>query len=612
MMFPKVRLSNGLRLLIPILVLLSTIPMGAQVEYGDFKFNLNGNLGYGYSGEFGTPDSSHGQNLLGDGFLTGSYYDPNFMSFSVRPYYNRTQGNGVSQVISHDNGFDSNVDFFRGSHFPGSVAFNKEYSSTGQTGLPGVAGLVTDGSGQSFQVSWSELLPGLPPVFVSFLDQDSTYNAIGSTGENHNSSKLFTLNSNYQIAGFKFTGNITHTGQTFDYSNYLGVANLSGGGDSTNYGVTAQHALPLNGNVNLGWNHSTYGDDSILGTRQSSTGYGVGLGFIPWTRLQISSNFTYTTNATAALGQALISEGALPLFTGFQNSRSIDFASRATLYLVHGLSITGYASENSASFLGRDYSYTQYGGTLNYRYSQRLLGMLFFSLGVVDNADKQGNSNLGLVGNVGLDRRIGKWETSADFGYSQDVQTISGFDATSTVSYGGSIRRKINEETYWGGTVRAIHSALVHIQGDSSRSEAYTTSLSWKRYGAATTYTKSRGASVITPYGVLNPTPIAPLITDNFIFSNARSFGVSGSAVFLKRIRIGGNYVSVHSTTESLLANAINQAEIYNLRTEYRVRKLSFIGGFTRIDQGMNTSRNNLPTIVNSFYLSISRWFNVF
>lgn len=608
---PKTRRTLKYLLAFAVICFFAT-PGFAQLQLGDVNMNLSGNLGYGYSGAFGTIDSGHGQNLVGSGYLTGSYYNPNFLSFNVRPFFDRTQDNSVSQVTSHDSGLDASVDFFRGSHFPGSVGFTKQYTNTGEFGLPGGAGLVTDGSGQTFEVSWSELLPGLPPLYASYFTQSNAFTAIGTSEENHSKSNLFALSSNYRLKGFDLTAALTHSSQQFNFPDILGFSNLNGGGSSTSYNFTAQHNLPLHGTFNLGWGHSTYGNDYNAGPDGSSTTTGVGLGFVPWKRLQLNSNLTYTTNATAALGETLVSEGAIPVLNTAQNSRSVQVNSRATLWITKGLTVTGHASQTEVSFFGRDYSNTQYGGSLNYRYAQRLLGMLFFSLGVVDNANKQGHSNLGLVGNVGLNRKINGWETSADFGYSQDVQTILGLDATSSVTYGGSLRRKINEETYWGGSYRATHTALVRLEGESSGSEAFSTSISWKRYSGAVTYAQSRGTSVLTPNGVLNPTPIAPLVTNDFVFFNARSLGVGGSAVFLGRVRVGGNYAKVHSSTEATLANSISQAEIYNLRTEYKVRKLSFVGGFTRVDQGISTANNGLPTVVNSFYLSISRWFNVF
>jgi hypothetical protein len=192
------------------------------------------------------------------------------------------------------------------------------------------------------------------------------------------------------------------------------------------------------------------------------------------------------------------------------------------------------------------------------------------------------------------------------------VQTLFGVATTSNYTYGGSVRRKINDVTFWGGTFRATHSGLVQREGANSGSESFSSSLSWRRYAASATYTQSRGTSVLTPTGVLTPTPLAPLVTDSFIFFNARSVGVGGSAALFRRMTLSASYAKVHSDTASDLVHSINRAELYNARVEYKIRKLSFIGGFTRVDQGINISSTGTPTIVNSFYLSMSRWFNVF
>jgi hypothetical protein len=66
----------------------------------------------------------------------------------------------------------------------------------------------------------------------------------------------------------------------------------------------------------------------------------------------------------------------------------------------------------------------QYGGTVSYNYSKPLFGMLYFSFGMVDNAQETGNSGLAFTANVGIQKRFGRWETSADFSYAQNVQTL--------------------------------------------------------------------------------------------------------------------------------------------------------------------------------------------
>ena len=96
----------------------------AQIAVGDeVKMSLNGNIGVGYSGDFGNAvTSGHGIFGTGMGLLSGSYYNPNFLSFNVRPFYNRNQDNGAYTSVLSETGVDASTSILSGSHFPGSIS----------------------------------------------------------------------------------------------------------------------------------------------------------------------------------------------------------------------------------------------------------------------------------------------------------------------------------------------------------------------------------------------------------------------------------------------------------------------------------------------------------
>src|SRR5215467_5534217 len=130
-----------------IAVMLSARPAVAQVAVGDdVKLSLAGDLSTGYNGTFGDNGAGHGLGLGGNASIHGYYYNPQFLTFDLQPFYNRSQSNSSFQSITDSSGLVGSASFFNGSNFPGSISFNKTFDSTGQFGIPGVSGLETSGS----------------------------------------------------------------------------------------------------------------------------------------------------------------------------------------------------------------------------------------------------------------------------------------------------------------------------------------------------------------------------------------------------------------------------------------------------------------------------------
>src|SRR5271167_510481 len=87
-----------------LLVLVSRAP--AQVTVGEnVSLDLNALVQAGYTADYGNFTSSdHGITFGGTGTLTGSYYSPNFLSFTVSPYYNQSRTNSNSLSIDDSSG----------------------------------------------------------------------------------------------------------------------------------------------------------------------------------------------------------------------------------------------------------------------------------------------------------------------------------------------------------------------------------------------------------------------------------------------------------------------------------------------------------------------------
>ena len=111
----------------------------------------------------------------------------------------------------------------------------------------------------------------------------------------------------------------------------------------------------------------------------------------------------------------------------------------------------------------------------------------------MDNAQETGNSGLSFTGNVGLQKRFGRWETSADFSYAQNVQTLIAIYTTNSISYGGYLRRKTSDQSYWSATYRGSQSGLLQDKGSNSQSNMYSSTFGWHRYTLTGNYTKSNG-----------------------------------------------------------------------------------------------------------------------
>ncbi len=251
-------------------VLLAVLPSDAQLQVGDnWQMNLSGNLGYTYNGEMNEGASAHSMGLSGDANLRGSYYNPNFITFNVQPYYDRTQSNSVFGSLTNSSGVSGGVNLFSGSHFPGSVFYAKGVNDSGEFGIPASSvGLAEHGDNQNFGVSWSELLPDMPTLTASYAVGSGTSSIYGSQEQNSQADRTLMLLSTYFVSGFRLSGGYTHRNIDANYSQLLDGSPepVESNTSSDTLQFNAQHALPMSGSASLGWSRSSYGYD-YHGTR---------------------------------------------------------------------------------------------------------------------------------------------------------------------------------------------------------------------------------------------------------------------------------------------------------------------------------------------------------
>jgi hypothetical protein len=331
----------------------------------------------------------------------------------------------------------------------------------------------------------------------------------------------------------------------------------------------------------------------------------------PTHKLSLMGEMRYTGNLVGALQQSLSTAGGGPVvLLGGGKSHSFGTSAMAYYTLGHGFVLNGRVNRQSQYYNGRTYDFTQYGGTLNYNYSRPLFGLLYFSFGMVDNAQENANNGVSLTGNVGMQHRFGNWETSADFAYAQNVQTLIATYTTNNLSYGAYVRRRINSSLYWSGTYRGTQSGLLQDHSSNNRSNNFSTSLGWRRYTLTGNYSKSHGRTILTPNGLLTPAPVPGLIEDLILF-NGKSYSVGLGASPLRRLTVSINYTNASSDMLSAVKNSANRSQLYYSRLDYNFRKLVLRAGFTRAHQGISAT-GLPPTTVNSYFVGISRWFNVF
>jgi hypothetical protein len=606
--------SNSGRFVKAVLVVAFLIAMSsiasAQLDIGDnLHMKLNGSTGYSYSGSFGSDSNSyHANGLLFDFSGNGYYFHPNFLSFDFHPYYQRTQANSQTQSIGQGSGVGASVSLFGASHFPGSISYGKDFGSQSNFQVAGVPTFSNNSSGQTFGVSWSALLPKWPQVTASF-SKGSTQSSFADLGTSTNSTTTLNLTASYQIKGWNLQSGTNHFTGAFDTPAYLTATAYSGDSSSTSYYATAGHALPLHGMVSVGWGHSN--TDSSAGYSYGTTSYTASNSFMPIRNFTIFQNVNYVTNLSGMLLQNL-SNGISVSSSKFDyNSYGMTYGNGASYYLGHGVSVGGYFNHRYQNLDDRSYGDSQYGGNVNFTHSARLFGLLSFGIGMSDTASATGNHGGGISANVGMNKRLGHWETAADFNYAQNVLTLGTFSTTSNYSYGGNIRRRITKELSFGGAYRSSRSGIVNQDGDGNVAHSVNGQMQWRKYSFSGGYSESNGSAVLSSNGTLIPTSIGSVLIPELLLFNARSYNASASATFFRRVSLSGAYTKFNSDTQSSLSSAINTGSNYSGLMQYRLRKFQFTGGFNHTQQESSTITGG-PRVLNSFYLSISRWFNVF
>jgi hypothetical protein len=607
--------------ILAVVALAPTAPLLAQVAAGEASLNLSGTISAGYTNDnSNNSGSDHSISGAGSADLSGSYFNPNFLSFDIQPFYNQSRVNSTFQSFTAASGVNASAKIFGGSHCPGSITYSTSFNSSGNLNIPGLANFTTHGNNDVFAVTWGVHTDHLPSLDLSFANADNDYTVYGANTKGSLHSETFTASSAYKIAGFNMNGGYQHN-DTHALTPEILADELpqytNAGANSFSFGVG--HNLPWNGSFSAAAARldisTNYGDTTTTNNYNTSVDTLTGaVNFAPRLHLNLGATTYYTDNLEGTLYNTLLTSGVtVAQNEGQETSHDLSMTGYANYgILAEHLNLHAFAERQQQDFAGLSLASDSYSGTATY--SNKLLGGSFNGvLGLTRTSiNTAQDSLLGLSASVNYTHQIERWNVAGGLGYSQDAQTILIAYTTSGYNYTGSLGRRIRRRSYWGAYVSGAKSQLSNQPGSTTSSHSYTTSLSMSRFSINGTYSDSSGNALLTPSGLVStPIPLPAVNPAAVVLYNGKAWSAGLGASPIRHLTMSATFAKALSGTQSGSTNSNNNSQNLNILVTYNFRKLSFISGYSRLDQGFSASGTS-PAMVGSFYVGISRWFNFF
>ncbi len=618
------------------LILAFVLNAAAQVQVGEnISMNMSGQVSAGYTADYGNQVvSDHGVTFGGDASLTGFYYDPNFLSFNVNPFYNQSRLNSTYASNTNASGINATAGIFSGSHFPGTVNFSQNWNADGTIGLPGIANYTTNGSSQTFGVGWGVYLPNKPTLSVGYQQGSNTYSIYGDNSNGNTGFRSLNANSMYRVDGWVLNGGYLRSSSHSEFPQFFGNQDLEkSNADGSSFSAGVGHALPWDGSFTANYNrsnfYSSFGDTAGSAASQYSGNadtVNASLNFHPLNRLTVGTNANYTDNLLGSLYQTIVTAGGIVVVnTPGKSADSLDINTFATYELSRHwnlfanaeyrdqsnltgiIPVTGVSSATNTTSLSSE----AFTGTATYTGDFKG-GVVSALIGLQENqVNALNNSNsLGVISSLNYSKTIGTWALAGGFNYSQNTQTVIVGYTTSNLGYSANMLHKFGRWR-WGVTAGGSKS-LLNSTGYSTMAQNYSTTLSGRWLGVTAAYARASGNALLAGNGLV-PNPLPPVILPNqlvFYSGDGWSIGLGSNPV--RKLSISASYSKSQSNTGGALTPfSFNHNEQINARLQYQVRKLYLNAGYSRLVQGFSTSTAP-PALFGSYYFGIQRWFNFF
>lgn len=597
-----------------ILVLGGALSAWAQLEVGDnTSLRLNGNVTFGYTGDFSnTAPSDHGFTPGGNADLSGYYYNPNFLSFDVQPFYNQSRLNSTYQSVFQSTGVGASASIFGGSNFPGSVSFNRIYNNSSGYVLPGVGSLTTSGNSQNIAVNWGIRVPDYPKVSFQFADGGNSNTIYGTSEDTTSHVNSFGVQVTDRLAGFDLSSGFMRTKQN-ELIPQLITGSAPETSDSTvnSFNAGAGHKLPLDGAFSVNYNRSDlsteYTGGSYNGTIDTISS---NAGFAPIRRLNVSVSTQYTDNLTGELYQPVVAAGGVVPSSLLNYSTNAFSVTGQASYSLSSFNFIVSASHQDQTVMGESISANVYQEMVNFG---RAVGGGFLNatVGVSQSALTYTNdpTTLGTFAIVAYTRKVQGWELSGSGNYTRNTQTVLLAYTSSGEGYTASVGRRIGARGHWNLSASDVKNSFNNIPGSGNSSQNYSGSISIKMCGVNAGYSKASGNSFLTPTG-LTPSPIPIPGTASILF-NGSSYSGGAFATPVRNLMLSATFARARSDTFGNVTGSRTATDQFIALMQYRLRKIWIQGGYLKLNQGLSVT-GQPPAIDSSFYMGISRWFNFF
>ena len=606
-------------LAVSLALLISALPMRAQVRVGEnTSMNLSANLSFGYNGSYSNQaESTHSLSPSGNADLSGFYYDPNFLSFDVQPFYEQSRANSASLSVFQSTGLGASASFFGGSNVPGTVTFSRVYNGSGQYAVPGQTNITTSDNSQNIGVAWGIHFPGYPNVNVQFTDGDNNSSIFGTSSEAKVHALNFGVHANDTLDGFGLTGGYQYNTTHAETPQFLiGEESITSNSSGNSFDVGVSHRLPLNGSASVAFSRSDINTEESAEEFNYSgtiTTVNAGAGFQPIRNVNVGVNTQYTNNLSGMLYQSYVQSGTVVPSTLLNyGTDAVDVSGYGSYHLEkHNLTFTATVDHREQTVADS----TTTGDTLSelVSYGTTLWrGSLNAVAGVNQNFNhnQQDSSSLGFFDNLSYQRLLRGFQLNGTFAYYRNTQTVVVGITSSGENYTVGIGHKLSPYSYMSINATFTNSTYSNENGAGNSGQAYSAALSRKRFSVSGGYSQYNGTSVLTPTG-LTPVTSPILVPLQTVVLNGTSYFGSASTSPLRGLVLSASYSDAKSNTGAISATSQNSTRLLNGMLQYKVRKLWITGGYLRVQQGFSITGQ--PALSNSsFYFGVTRWFNFF